>query len=554
MNIKKKMRDYKRKIHEVPRLLFADAYTIGSNEFESAKAKEKSVYYLCARKFLEKINTSLYNAEDTRYFLSGFGRIIDYCLFKPITMEEIYETDRFLANALVTTKGLAKFNYPRELWVKIVEDYGGRIPIQIKALPDGSVFYPHEPFAELHNIPEGFGVLAAWFESKTLQVWASTEMTTQIEHWLMYYGELLDMVYGNTMTDDIKDFTARLMLHNFGDRAGICPQESDWLGETVTLSVSGTDTFSGGYCAWKNSREEAGVALSVRALAHRNIESYEHEFDCFEALYNAMADGEIGSFVADCNDFFKAVKTTDKEGNVDPRCLLGLALLSALKGNGKIVVARPDSGIAVEQVLWLCRLAKEHGLYREIVVNGKTWYGATTLKFIEGDGMKWADMREINAALLAEGFLPWEWGLYGVGGGLRNDIKRDNGSFKYALCSVGLENSGRVKFAPDSIGKSTLPGPFKLLRTPEALESGVTIVFWNEEGEDARQIYYDGTQEDFFGDVMFEDNIDCKARIKEQLANMPMRLVNDIPASQAILTRRLELLKLHAPEHIDMFN
>ena len=553
MNIRKRMmKDYKRKIHEVPRLLFADAYTVGSNDFESEAAKEKSVYYICARRFLSKINTSLYKEDDTRYFLSGFGRIIDYCLYKPITIEEIYETDRFLENAMVTTKGLAKFNYPRELWVKIVEDYNGRIPIQIKALPDGSVFYPHEPFAEISSIPTGFGVLAAWFESKTLQLWASTEMTTQIEHWLMYYGDLLDQVYGDTMTPEAKDFTARLMLHNFGDRAGICPQESDWLGETVTLSIAGTDTFSGGYCSWKNSREQAGVALSVRALAHRNVQSYPTEFDCYEALYNAMADGDIASFVADLNDFYKAVKSVDADGKLNPKCLLGLALRSQTLKNNKIVVARPDSGSAIEQVLWLCRLAKEHGLYREIVINGKTWYGATTLKFIEGDGMTWPEMREINAALIAEGFLPWEWGTYGVGGGLRNDIKRDNGSFKFALCAISFLNIGVVKFS-DTVGKATLPGPFKLLRDALALATGRTIVRFDEEGEDARQIYYDGTQEDFFGDVMFEDNIDCKARIKEQLANMPKRLVNDIPASEAVLNKRLELLAIHAPDKLGFF-
>lgn len=199
-------------------------------------------------------------------------------------------------------------------------------------------------------------------------------------------------------------------------------------------------------------------------------------------------------------------------------------------------------------------LAKEHGLYREIEINNKTWYGATTLKFIEGDGMTWKEMKEINTVLMLNGFLPWEWGLYGVGGGLRNNIKRDNGSFKCALCSVGFEKSGRVKFAPDSPGKSTLPGPFKLLRTPEALAKGETIVFYNEEGEDVRRVYYNGLAEQFFGDVMFEDNIDCKNRIREQLKTMPRRLVNDIPASKAILDRRLELLKLHAPDHVNMFN
>lgn len=543
---------YKRKNHVVPRLLMADAYTIGSNEFESDKAKEKSVYYITARRFLDKINPTLYKKEDTRYILSGFARIIDYLFYAPITMEEILETDAYLAYAKVTTRGLVKFNYPRELWVDIVENHNGRIPIEIKGLPDGSAFYPHEPVIEIHNTLKEFGVLAAWFESKTLQLWASTEMTTQLEHWIMYYKDLLDNVYGDTMTLEAKDFTARLMLHNFGDRAGACPQESDWLGETVTLSVAGTDTFSGGYCAWKNSDEAIGTALSVAALAHRNVESYETEFDCFEALYNSLADGEIGSFVADCNDFFKAVITTLEDSTVHKSCLLGLALRSIAENNGKIVVARPDSGIAVEQVLWLCRLAKEHGLYREIEVNGKTWYGATTLKFIEGDGMRWADMKEINAALLAEGFLPWEWGLYGVGGGLRNDIKRDNGSFKYALCAVGNENSPRVKFS-ETAGKSTLGGPFKLLRDAEALATGRTIVLWNEEGEDARVVYYDGTKENFFGDIMFENNLHIKARIKQQLETMPKRLVKGIPASDAIINKRLELLSIHAPEKLFFF-
>jgi nicotinic acid phosphoribosyltransferase len=547
----KSIKDYKRKNHVVPRLLMADAYTIGSNEFESEKAKEKSTYYICARRFLDKINPNLYKKDDTRYILSGFGRIIDYLLYAPITMEEIYETDRFLEHAKVTTNGLVKFNYPRELWVEIVEKYNGRIPLEIKGLPDGSVFYPHEPVIEFTNPVKGYGVLSAWFESKTLMLWSATEMTTQLEHWILYYKDLLNDVYSDSMTDDQKDFTSRLMVHNFGDRAGICPQESEWMGETATLSFSGTDTFSGGYCAWKNSREQAGTALSLSALAHRNVESYPTEFDCFHALYESLKNGEIGSFVADCNDFYKAVIT--KEGDVvNPKCLLGLALRSVTEANGKVVVVRPDSGIAVDQVLWLCRLAKEYGLFTEQVINGKTWYSGTTLRFIEGDGMTWEEMRNINEALMAEGFLPWAWGLYGVGGGLRNNIKRDNGSFKYALCAVGVENSSRVKFS-ETPGKSTLGGPFKLLRSPEAIASGVTIVLWNEEGEDARKLYYNGLDENFFGEPMFEDNVDCKERIKEQLATMPKRLVKDIPASDIVIQIRLDLLAIHAPEKLSFF-
>jgi hypothetical protein len=131
-------------------------------------------------------------------------------------------------------------------------------------------------------------------------------------------------------------------------------------------------------------------------------------------------------------------------------------------------------------------------------------------------------------------------------------MKRDNGSFKYALCSVGKGKSSRVKFS-ETPGKSTLGGPFKLLRDSDALKHGRTIVLWNEDGEDVRKVYYNGLNETFFGDIMFEDNIDIKARIKEQLAKMPKRLIRDIPVSETVHNIRLEELKKHAPDKLDFF-
>lgn len=547
------IQDYKRKNHEIPRLLVADAYTIGSNDFESEEAKKWSNYYITARRFLDQINPDLYLKEDTRYILSGLPRIIDYLLFEPITLKEIDEADRFLMNAKVTTKGLAKFNYPRELWLEIVFKHNGRIPIEIKGLPDGSVFYPQEPIVEINNLIDGFGVLSAWFESKTLQLWASTEMTTQLEHWKLYYVDLIKKIYGDGLTEEEIDFKAGLMLHNFGDRAGICPQESVWLGETACLSFSGTDTFAGGYQYWKNSNEQLGGAISVPALAHRNVQSYKTEYDCYRALYNHLNDGDIGSFVADLNNFEDAILRYSKnKTGINENCLLGLALESKKTDNGKIVTCRPDSGCAIDQILWLCNLAVEYGLYEEVIINDKSWLKGTTLKFIEGDGMTWGEMRSINEALLNDGFLPWEWGLYGVGGGLRNHIKRDNSGLKYALCSLGEERKSVVKFS-ETPAKSTLGGPFKLLRSKEALDSGITIVHESEIGEDARLVYYNGLEENFFGDVMFENNLDTKDRVKEQLKTMPKRLINDVPASQKLLDIRLGLVREHAPSKLKYF-
>jgi nicotinamide phosphoribosyltransferase len=548
----KSMLDYKRKNHKTPRLVIADAYTIGSNPFESKQAKDKSVYYITARKFLETIDSNLYSKEDTRYINKGLSKLIDYLLFEPITMEEILETDRFLEFQKLTLNGLQKFEYPRELWIEIVEKYNGRIPFTIKSLPEGSVFYPHEPVIEIENSVKDFGVLSAWFESSLLKVWAATEMVTQLEHWVLYYMGLMDEIYSDSITKEQKDFFARNMLHNFGCRAGMTPQESEWLGEEALFSFSGTDTFSGAYQFWKNAGEEAGHSFSVSALAHRNVQSYDLEFDCFEALFSYLKSGEIGSNVADCNDFFIAVKKIGTDNKLIKGCLLELALRSKELGLNIVVVIRPDSGDAAKQLLFVCDTAKEYGLFREIEINGNIWYGGTLLRFIEGDGMTWASMKEINKVLLDNKYLVWEWGLYGMGGGMRNKLSRDHASTKYALCAVGEELRPVVKFS-ETAGKSTLPGPFKLLRSKEALENGITIVSTSEDGEDARVIYYDGLNPQFFGNTMFEDNRDYKKRIREQMATMPKRLKNDIPASDFILNKRLELLAEYAPEKLEFF-
>lgn len=548
----KSMLDYKRKIHKTPRLLIADAYTIGSNEFESSEAQDKSVYYITVRKFLESINKDLYTKEDSRYILKSISKLIDIILHDPIEQWEIDETDKFLEFQKVTLNGLARFEYPRQLWQDIVDNYGGRIPFKIIALPEGSVFYPHEPIIQIESSIKDFGVLAAWFESTLLKIWSATEMVTQLEHWVLYYKNLIDEIYGDSITESEKDFKARGMLHDFGDRAGICPQESEWLGEEFLFSFSGTDTFSGAYQFWKNADEEAGHSFSVSALAHRNVQSYTKEFDCFETLFSKLKSGEIGSMVADCNDFFHATKKLDENGELVKGCLLELALRSKKENLNIVIVDRPDSGNSAQQVLYICDTAKEFGLVREIEINGKTWYGGTLLRFLEGDGMTWGQMKEINKVLIENNYLPFEWGLYGQGGGKRNNISRDNSSSKYALSSVGEGLRPVVKFS-ETPGKSTLPGPFKLLRSKEALEKGITIVGLHEEGEDARVIYYDGLNPQFFGDIMFEDNRDFKKRIREQMNIMPKKLKNDIPASEYIINKRLELLAENAPEKLDLF-
>jgi nicotinamide phosphoribosyltransferase len=532
----------KRKIFKTPRLLLADAYTVGSDKFQSAKAKEKSVYYITYRRILNHINPDVYNEGDNRIIFNGLGRILEELFYEPITHEEIDEAKRFLATFKVTMQGLAEYEFPEEMWRRVVDEFNGRPPIKIKAMPEGSVVYPNEPVIQVESLDEKnriFGELGAWFESKLLQVWATSERVTQNEHW---FNKLKGMVLrvDPSMDDATVSFLASLMLTDFGDRAGICSQESEVLGMVHLYTFGGTDTCSGAYQAWKNANETP-IGSSVNALAHRNVQAYEFEGDCYEAIYNACKDNEIISMVADCYDYFNAVEYKQ----------LPLALRSKNEGNGKVVVARPDSGDALEQVLWTCRLAEKNGLVEYKEINGKTWKFATFLKFIEGDGMTFGEMWKIIEALLAEGFVPYSWGLFGVGGGLRNALKRDNLSAKYALCAMGIDLTPVVKFS-ETLPKTTLPGPFKVLRSKEALEAKKTIVFEWEEGEDAMVEYFNGTNiYKPFGPGQDDNFLVIRARKNEQFYSMPLTLTTEenhnYPASDAIIEARHKLLEKYAP-------
>lgn len=529
-----------RKIHKTPRLLLADAYTVGSDLFQSEKAKEKSVYYIVFRKELLGINPSLYNKDDNRIAFIGLGRILEKLFYEPITHAEIDEAKEFLKTYKVTLEGLKEYYFPEHLWRRVVDEFNGRPPIKVMGLPEGSIAYPNEPVVQISSEVKGFGELSAWFESKLLQVFAPSERVTQDRHWYEYLKLKISEV-DSELTKDVVNFIASTLLADFGDRSGFNLEESEELGMYHLYTFGGTDTTSGAYQAYKNNNN-IGVGSSVYALAHRNVQAYPTEKECYEAMYENADNNSFISMVGDLNHYKTAVK----------EYILPLAIRSSVEKNGKIVVARPDSGDALEEILYTIDLAIGAGLYTKRTINGKEWYFATTLKFIEADGMSFHQMRTIIEALMERGIAFYSWGLFGVGGGLRDNIKRDHLSAKYALCAKGEENEGVVKFS-DTFGKTTLPGPFKILRSLEALKNKKTIVFETEEGNDTMVEYFNGLNINKpFGIGQDDDFSVIKNRLDEQFNSMPLTLKSDtnhnFPASDLIISKRKELLVKNAPD------
>ena len=467
--------------------------------------------------------------------------ILEKLFYEPITHEEIDEAKEFLKTYKYTPSGFKEYYFPEHLWREVVDKFNGRPPIKIDAMPEGSVVYPNEPVMQISSLVDGFGELAAWFESKLLQVFAFSERVTQDRHWFEFLKEKIKFIEPD-MEDSVVSIIASTMVADFGDRSGFSLEESEELGEAHLYTFCGTDTTSGAYQAWKNSNHTIGIASSVYALAHRNVQAYNTEKECYEAMYNIAENNTILSMVGDLNHYKTALK----------EYILALALRSKNENNGKIVVARPDSGNALEEILFTIESAIEAGLYTTKVINNKTWYYATTLRFIEADGMSFQQMRIIIDALIEKGYAFYSWGLFGVGGGLRDNIKRDHLSAKYALCSKGNDDEGVVKFS-DTFGKTTLPGPFKILRTQDALFNCKTIVHINEDGVNSMVEYFNGTNIYKPFNVGQDDDFNIiKNRLDLQFKTMPKTLKTDtnhnFPASDLIINKRRELLIKNAPD------
>lgn len=529
---KENVRLPKKKSFKTPMVLKTDAYTVGSSSFQSNEAKTFSSYYGVHRRHLSQINERLYGLDDDRIVHMGLPEVIDDLFRKPLSKKELKLAIESLSKFKVSTNGFEPYPFPKKLWKKVIKNYGGRPPIVIESLPEGSVVYPGEPFIQVYpslNADLEFGELAAWFETKFLQIYGVTERVTQNEHFLIRLKDRISKVSPDLHPDAV-DSIARTLLVDFGDRAGFSQNESELLGMAHLYTFSGTDNLSGNYKAFRQSGEIQGN--SILALAHRNVQAFSEENLCHVALNKTLKKGDLGSFVSDLNCYKTAI-----EEFITP-----IILENKEAKNNKIVVARPDSGDVKEQVIWTLNYWGKLGLMDKLSKSGKL--SSSYCKLILADGLTLVDMLDIIDLITDHGFLFYECVTFGSGGGLRNLLKRDNLSSKYALSSIGTKNRGVAKFSEDE-GKGTLPGPFKLLRTHEALLNRETIVHISEPGENALLVHYDGSNVAApFYSPMFEDFVTVSNRIKDQMKSMPKKLTSlgdPFPASSKILETLKEL-------------
>ena len=331
-------------------------------------------------------------------------------------------------------------------WRRIVDVHGGRLPVRIRAVPEGTVVPTHQALMTIENTdPECFW-LPSYLETLLLRVWYPVTVATiswQVKQTIRVALE---------KTSDNAAAELPFKLHDFGAR-GVSSRESAALGGLAHLvNFQGSDTLSA-VLAGRAWYHEPMAAFSIPAAEHSTVTSWGRESEV-EAYRNMLTrfgkPGALFSVVSDSYDLFHAV-----------RDLWGGTLRQAVIDSGATLVVRPDSGDPVTIVAETLRLLDQTF---GSTVNGKGYKVLNHVRVIQGDGVNPVSIAAILERIVADGFSA-ENLAFGMGGGLLQQLDRD--TQKFALkCSAAKVDGRWIDVSKDPVtdpGKRSKAGRLMLL-------------------------------------------------------------------------------------------
>jgi nicotinamide phosphoribosyltransferase len=340
----------------------------------------------------------------------GLQAIIKKYFLKKITMRDIMRAKRFADRHLKP----GAFNY--EGWKYIVDEYDGYLPLEIWAVPEGTVLNPKNVLYYVQATDAKCKWLVSYFEPLWFQVWYPITVAS-----LSYQIRKNLSKFWQETVDDDRMGGLNFALHDFGFR-GVSSPESAGIGDAGHLmSFMGTDTMMGiavlyDYYGLDEEDDNSMPGFSVYASEHSvacalsNAET-KNDYAYLEAMVALLEkEGGIVSAVADTYDPYRFTKWvgTDFKERIE-------------KSGGRFVV-RPDSGdpkvVPVQLIEMLLQL---YGY----TINKKGFKVLPDcIRVLQGDGITIETINEICLALRAKG-ISVENIVFGMGGGLLQHCDRD---------------------------------------------------------------------------------------------------------------------------------
>lgn len=441
--------------------LLTDSYKV-THHYLYPKGTEKIYSYLESRTGAEFNKTIFYGLQ---YIIKKYleGNIV--------SEEKVLEADELIKNHI----GPNIFNF--DDWMYIVDKCGGKLPIEIKAVPEGTPVNVGNVLMTVENTDKHLYWLPNYLESLLLQVWYPSTVATlsaEVKKLCDFYLNVTGSSKNNL------DF----MLHDFGYR-GACSSEAAKLGGSAhLLNFSGTDTIPSLLIPKNYYNCDEVQGFSVQATEHSVMTALGPKGEMEQAI-NVVKSAENGilSIVIDSYDYKNFLINA---------CFKGYGLNNEIRNflnkneNNKIVF-RPDSGDPVSTTLDCLEIIEEgFGTYKN--ENGYKLF-KDNLGVLWGDGLDYHKIRDILFAIKTENWAA-ENMIFGMGGGLHTSVSRDTqrNAFK---CSAQLRNGQwfDIYKKPLDNSKKSKKGRLKLIKE----NSDFRTVNSDYEGEDIlKTVFKDG--------------------------------------------------------------
>ena len=419
------------------------------------------------------------------YFESRGGLFDEICFFGLQ-----YFIKRYLCGVVVTEEkieqaaqlisahmgGEAAFN--RAGWEHILRKHGGKLPISIKAVPEGTMVPVKNVLFTMVNTDPHCYWLTNYLETLLVEVWYPMTVCTNSRA----QKKVLDHYFTATASPRA---AFAFKLHDFGFR-GVSSVESAAIGGAAHLvNFMGTDTMAGLICA-REYYGEPCAGFSVAAAEHSTITSWgrDRELDAYRNMLEQYPSG-IVSVVSDSYDVFNACAE-----------MWGKALKAQIlsrKPDSPLVV-RPDSGDPVEMV------PKLLGILGDAFADGvtKTSTGHKLLppqvRLIQGDGISYDSIGKILEATTAAGWAA-DNVVFGSGGALLQKMNRDTQKCAFKCSELTHEDGTATQVFKDPItdkGKVSKKGRLTLERSVAGALTTVTEGKGDAARDVLREVFRDG--------------------------------------------------------------
>jgi nicotinamide phosphoribosyltransferase len=421
------------------------------------------------------------NYAETVFF--GLQYLLKRYFVEPFTKKDVLE-----ANEVITAHG-EPFNL--EGWLRLVEKHGGKLPLRVRAVAEGSIVPTRNALMTVENTDGEFFWVTSWFESQLMRLWYPITVSTQ-----SYYIKR-DVYQFLEETADDPAAEIGFKVHDFGSR-GVSSQETAAIGGAAHLvNFMGTDTMSS-LLIHRNFYNTEMAGFSIPAAEHSTITSWgrENEIEAYRNMLRQFA--RPGALVAVVSDSWNIYNAVEK--------IWGEQLKQEVIDSGATVVIRPDSGEPVEVVGKVAEILSEKF---GTTVNSKGYKVLKNVRIIQGDGVNPVSIHDICQNLKDKGFSTSNI-AFGIGGALLQKIDRDTMKFAYK-CSAIVRDGKLVDVYKEPItdsGKSSKKGRLDLIRDENGEYKTVQLQAIEQiaaENSAMRTVFENGQ-------VLVDDNLDAIRR------------------------------------------